>query len=369
MPSFSFFLKDPVSQRPKPLWWLFVGLGIAAGLAFPFFTEIFVHLNYSIIFIFGMLALSMGFLWGYGGMLSFGQTAFFGLGGYSYAVWSLNFGDTTSAMVVAVVLPVLFATIVGYFMIYGRISDIYFTITTLVVTIVLEKAVRATSDERFVIGEVWLRGQNGISTVPDLQIPWNTDETLFLTGVYYVAFIMLVLSYIGLRLLLTTQFGRVLVSIRENEHRSNLLGYDVRRYRLATFVLCSGLAGLAGGMYSVWGNFIAPEVMNLNAAASVVMYVIVGGKATLIGPLIGTGIVMQTTNWLGTAGLGQINLILGLVMISFVMLFPQGVLPSIGMALLRLVNFTQSKFTSKTEAQVSETQDSETPRSEERLIQ
>lgn len=354
MPSFSFFLKDPVSQWPKPLWWGLVGLGVTGGLAFPFFTDVYVHLNYSIIFIFGMLALSMGFLWGFAGMLSFGQTAFFGLGGYSYAVYSLNYGDTTLAMLLSVALPMLFAAILGYFMIYGRISHIYLTITTLVVTIVLEKAVRATSDESFVIGDVWLRGQNGISTVPDLQIPWNPDETLFLTGVYYVAFVMLVLSYVGLRLLLTTRFGQVLVSIRENERRTSLLGYDVRRYRLTAFVLCSGLAGLAGGMYSVWGNFIAPEVMNLNAAASVVMYVIVGGKATLIGPIVGTGIVMQTTNWLGSAGLGQINLILGVVMISFVMLFPQGVLPSIGMALVRLVRLARPNPETKGEASARE---------------
>lgn len=343
MSSFNFFLKDPVAQMPKPLWWVLVGLAVAGGLLLPLFTEIYVHLNMSIIFVFGILALSMGFLWGYGGMLSFGQTAFFGLGGYSYAVYALNSGNTTLAMLLAIVLPMLFAAVLGYFMIYGRISNIYFTITTLVVTIVLEKAVRATSDERFVIGDVWLRGQNGISTVPDLQVPWNPDETLFLTGVYYVAFVMAALCYIGLRLLLTTRFGRVLVSIRENERRTSLLGYDTRRYRFLAFVLCAGLSGLAGGMYSVWGNFIAPEVMNLNAAASVVMYVIVGGKATLIGPLVGTGIVMQATNWLGAAGLGQVNLILGLMMIAFVMIFPQGVLPSIAMAITRLLERTGRK--------------------------
>ena len=328
VPSFNFFLKDPVARMPKPLWWILVSIAVIGGLLLPQFTEIDVHLDLSIIFIFAILALSMGFLWGYGGMLSFGQTAFFGLGGYTYAVWSLNFGDTTSAMVMAVVLPMLFSAALGYFMIYGRISDIYFTITTLVVTIVLEKAIRATSDQRFVIGDVWLRGQNGISTVPDLQIPWSPDETLFLTGVYYVSFVLMICCYVGLRILLTLQFGRVLVSIRENERRAGLLGYDTRKYRFFAFILCAGLSGLAGGMYSVWGNFIAPEVMNLNAAASVVMYVIVGGKATLIGPLVGTGIVMQLTNWLGQAGLGQVTLYLGLIMIGFVMLFPQGVLPS-----------------------------------------
>jgi branched-chain amino acid transport system permease protein len=78
-------------------------------------------------------------------------------------------------------------------------------------------------------------------------------------------------------------------------------------------------------------------MMNLSSAASLVMYVIVGGKSTLIGPLVGTGIVQQATNWLGTAGLGQVNLILGGVMIIFVMVFPRGVLPSLGTALTYLL--------------------------------
>lgn len=323
----------PAHKAPRWWWWSFIGLGSIVGAVIPLFTGWDVHLNLSIIFIFGMLALSMGFLWGFGGMLSFGQTAFFGLGGYTYAVWGLNFHETTFGMALAILLPMIFAAVLGYFMIYGRISAIYLTVITLVVTIVLEKAIRATSDERFVIGDVWLRGQNGISTVPDLQIPWNPDETLFVTGVYYVALVFMVLAYIGLRLLLTTHFGRVLMSIRENERRAALLGYDSRRYKLMAFILAGGLAGLAGGMYGVWGNFVAPEMMNLNAAASVVIYVIVGGKSTLIGPLVGTGIVQTLTAWLGTAGVGQVNLILGLVMIAFVMIFPQGVLPTLGMAL------------------------------------
>lgn len=329
--------ETPVSESPTYLWWGLVGVAVIIGLLIPGFSEIDVHLDLSIIFIFALLALSMGFLWGFVGMLSFGQTVFFGLGGYTYAIWALNFNETTFGMILAILVPVAAAAALGYFMIYGRISSIYFTVTTLVVTIVLEKAVRATSDERFVIGDVMLRGQNGISTVPDLQVPWNHDETLFLTGVYYLAFILLVFSYVGLRLLLTTHFGRVLVSIRENEHRAELLGYDSRRYRLLAFVISGGLAGLAGGMYAVWGNFVAPEMMNLNSAASLVMYVIVGGKATLVGPLIGTAIVQQATNWLGTAGLGQVNLILGPVMILFVMVFPRGVLPSLGEAVGYLV--------------------------------
>ena len=230
-------------------------------------------------------------------------------------------------MLLAILLPAVFATILGYFMIYGRISNIYFTVITMVVTIVLEKAIRATSDESFVVGDVWLRGQNGIAGLPDLQVPWDPATTLFVTEVYYLAFVLMMAVYVGARTLLKHRFGRVLLGIRENERRINLLGYDTRRYKLAIFAVSGAVAGLAGGLYAVWGNFVAPEMMNLNSAASVVINVIVGGKATLLGPLVGTGVVQWLTAWLGTAGVGQVNLVLGLVLIGFVMLFPQGILP------------------------------------------
>jgi len=324
------WFEESHSEMPKPWWWVFIGFLILGGLILPMFTEIDVHLDMSIIFIFALLSLSMGFLWGYGGMLSFGQTIFFGLGGYTYAIWSLNFNETTFGLILAVFVPLLVSCALGYFMIYGRISNIYFTVTTLVTTIVLEKAVRATSDERFVIGSVRLKGQNGISSVPDLQIPWNPDETLFLTGVYYVTFVALFLTYIALRMLLITHFGRVLVSIRENENRTELLGYDARRYKLGAFVISGGIAGLAGALYGIWGNFVAPEMMNLNSAANIVMYVIVGGKSTLIGPIFGTAVVQRVTTELGMAGVGQVTLYLGLMLIIFVMVFPRGILPTLG---------------------------------------
>ena len=336
------------SEIPKLWWWIVVVFFISLGLILPIFTEIDVHLDMSIIFIFSLLALSMGFLWGYGGMLSFGQTIFFGLGGYTYAIWALNFNETTFGLMLAVLVPLLVSCALGYFMIYARISNIYFTVTTLVITIVLEKAVRATSDDRFVIGNVRLKGQNGISSVPDLQIPWNTDETLFLTGVYYVSFVALFLTYIALRILLITHFGRVLVSIRENENRTELLGYDTRRYKLGAFVISGGIAGLAGALYGIWGNFVAPEMMNLNSAANIVMYVIVGGKSTLVGPIFGTAIVQRVTTELGMAGVGQVTLYLGLMLIVFVMVFPRGILPTLGTLLFttfqKFKNYYKNKF-------------------------
>jgi ABC-type branched-subunit amino acid transport system permease subunit len=232
------------SDRAALVW---APIAIAIGLIIPSYTGFDVHLDLSIIFVYAILALSMAFMWGYVGMLSFGQTAFFGLGGYSYAVWSLNFGETTIGMLLAILIPALAALVLGYFMIYGRISKIYFTVMTMVVTIVLEKAVRATSDERFVIGDVKLRGQNGIAGLPDLQVPWDPSTTLFVTEVYYLTFIAMALVYTAFHLILRFRFGRVLVGIRENERRMALLGYDGRRYKLAISSFAAASPGSPAG--------------------------------------------------------------------------------------------------------------------------
>ncbi len=324
----------PSSERPKWWWWAFIAAAAAIFLTLPEYADLGLQLDLSKIFIFGLLALSMSFLWGFGGMLSFGQTAFFGIGGYTYAVLSLNTGETTGSIFVAILFSMIFAAILGYFLIYGRISAIYFSIITLVATLVLEKAMRSTSSEYYTIGDVQLRGQNGISLVPSLQVPWNPSVELFIDGVFYLSVVVLILVYVGLRLALTTKFGRILVCIRENERRTELLGYDSRRYQLGAFVIAGGVAGLSGALFSVWNNFIAPEVMNLESAANVVIWVIVGGKATLIGPIVGTAAIEYMTTWLGQGSwVGQITLILGPVLIVFVMVFKEGIVPTIGMGL------------------------------------
>lgn len=327
------FAMTSPATKPRWWWWAFVAVLAAILLSMPSYADIGIQLDLSIIFIMAILALSMSFLWGFGGMLSFGQTAFFGVGGYTYAILSLNTGETTGSIFVAIILPMVFAALLGYFLVYGRISAIFFSIITLVVTLILEKGMRSTSNEAYVIGDVQLRGQNGISTVPSLQVPWNPQVELFVDGVFYLSAVLLILVYVGLRLLLTTHLGRVLVCIRENERRAELLGYDSRRYKLIAFVVAGGVAGLSGALYSIWGNFIAPEVMNLGSAANVVIWVIVGGKSTLIGPIFGTAAIQYLTNWLGTQGVGQVTLILGAILMVFVTIFHEGMLPTIGMTI------------------------------------
>ena len=296
----------------------------------PFHLEIFVILEMSRFFGMAMLALSMGFLWGFSGILSFGQTAFFGLGGYGFTVLALNTGETTGSVFFAVALGAAGAGILGYFMIYGRISEIYLSVITLVFTLILEKGIRATSGDQYVIGKVRLNGQNGIPTVPQLDVPWNPSVQLDINWFFWVGAVLMILVYIGLRMILTTPFGRVLVGIRENERRTELLGYDTRRYKLAAFMLAGGVAGLGGALYAISIPLAHPEMFSLGRAADVIMWVLVGGKGTLIGPIAGVFAIEHFKGWLGTQGVGQVTLVLGAVLILFVLVFHKGLLPSIG---------------------------------------
>ena len=317
-------------QKPAIWWWGLLVLS-AAGLVFaPALLDMAIQLDISIIFVFALLALSMSFLWGYAGILSFGQTIFFGLGGYSYAVVMMNTGSGSMAVVCGIAIPMLFAALLGYFMIYGRISDIYLSVMTLVVTLIFEKVIRSTSGPEYVIGSVRLNGQNGIPGIPGLSLPWTGGAPLSIEGIFYLAGGLLLLVYVALRLGLTTRFGRVIVGIRENERRMALLGYDTRFYKLMAFVIAGAVAGLSGVLYALWGAFVGPEMFNLNQAAQVVIWVIVGGRSVLIGPIIGAGIVQYLSTWLGTVGVGQVTLILGGVLMVFVLVFPRGLLPTLG---------------------------------------
>ncbi|WP_373487858.1 branched-chain amino acid ABC transporter permease [Blastomonas sp.] len=329
--------RRPASERPSIVWWVFVALLAATLVYLPHQLGLAGLMDLSVIFVLALLALSMSFLWGYIGMLSFGQTVFFGMGGYVYAVAAMNWGTTTLPFLLGILLPMAFAVLLGFFMIYGRLSDIYFSVMTLVLTLILNKAMRATSGSQFVVGDVRLNGQNGIPGVPPLQVPWNPTVTLFIDHVYYLSGAILILVYVGLRLLLTTPFGRIMVGVRENEKRIELLGYNSRRYKLVAFVLSGGLAGLSGTLFAIWGNFVAPEMFGLGRAAEVIIWVIVGGKATLIGPIVGVGLIQYLTTWLGMQGVGQVTLILGMILIIFVLLFKEGLVPTVGNLLVRVL--------------------------------
>ena len=320
---------------------LAAGLPLLFGL--PALAETYLIINATIFAAFAILALSLALIWGYAGILCFGQAAFFGLGGYSYAVAALNFGDTTGAAALAIAVPALFAALLGYFMFWGRISEVYLGVITLTVSLILYRFANQTAGEEWTIGSAPLGGFNGIPQTPILDWPGRPGEPLAPEEIYSLAVALLMLTYFGCKALLATRFGRIVVAIRENEARVGLLGYDARRYKLAIFTIGGGLAGLSGLLFAN-SVFVSPTMFSLPVSGQIIIWVIIGGLGTLIGPVIGCILMQVLTNWLGTAnqlpGLGWVdpNLVLGAILVAFVLLAPRGLVGLVrdGFAWLRL---------------------------------
>ncbi len=317
-----------------------LAIGLAVLVLTPRLFELDVVLNVTVYMIMAVLALSLGLIWGFGGILCFGQSAFFGLGAYTYAIAVMNMGESTLPLVLSVVVPAVFAALLGYFIFYGRISDVYLGVITLTVTLILFNSVNSTAGPEFHIGSARLGGFNGIPGIPALNVPFFKDWQVDLEGMFYLATASLLLVYVALRALLASRFGRVIVAIRENEGRAQLLGYDPRVYKLATFVIGAAIAGYAGCLFANWGNFVSPTIFGLAQSAQIIIWVIVGGRGTLVGPIVGCIGIQWLTAALGanapseTAGwaalVGNVPLILGAILIGFVLLVPKGILPTLG---------------------------------------
>jgi ABC-type branched-subunit amino acid transport system permease subunit len=271
--------------------------------------------------IYGLLAMSLGLIWGYAGIMSFGQTAFFGIGAYVYGAIGLNLIRTThqthAALAGGLVAATLLAAIVGYFMFFGRISDVYVSIITMALTLVLFAFAVSTGGDEWVIGVARFGGFNGMfgqgessQNIANFQIP---PVTLWLPGMaepfefkinresaagYYLVLGVCVGVYALAQWLLRTRLGRVAIGIRENEARVASLGYDIRIYQLALFAIGGAIAGLAGMLFAAWGRFVNPDRFGLAFAASTVVYVLLGGRTTLLGGFVGAVIIGYLTSYL-----------------------------------------------------------------------
>lgn len=173
-------------------FWALVAVAVGAAVAYPFFSDDYSVGNTAYFLVWTFMAMGLCVVWGYGGALSFGQTAFFGLAGYAYGVLTINvgsaYGFTLLALVMAVGIGAVFALVLGYFMFYGEIRGVFIGIVTLSVTLVFETFMAQTAGPQWRIGAARLNGFNGMSGIPSLTIPWpGGDIMLFAgTGLYYL---------------------------------------------------------------------------------------------------------------------------------------------------------------------------------------
>ncbi len=328
-------LARPSGERFRPA--LEIGaalaLGIAAAVGLPQVLQLFALINATVFASMAVLALSLALIWGFGGILSFGQAAFFGLGGYAYAVAALNLPDTTLAVPIALAVPTLAAAALGYMMFFGRISDVYMGAITLTVTLILFNFMNSTAGDQWHIGAAPLGGFNGIPSTPPLNVPGHPDVPLAPEAIFRVAAIALALCYALAKLVLRSRFGRVVVAIKENELRAELLGYDVRLYKLGIFSVGGFMAGLAGLLFANC-VFVSPTMFSLSYSAQIIIWVMVGGLGTLLGPIIACVLLQMLTTWAGTLRDLDPNLLLGAILMVVVLAVPRGLLPT-GFDMLR----------------------------------
>ena len=304
-----------------------IGLALLIGL--PLVLDLYTLLQITLYVIFAILALSLAFIWGYGGILCFGHSVFFGLGAYAYAVGVINIGESTLPLLIAMALPAAFAAGLGYFMFYGRISDVYVGVITLTVTLIFYNVVNSTAGPQYHVGEALLGGFNGMPNVPSLNVPFQPDNTLEPEGMFILCGAMLLIVYFGLHALLRMRFGRVLVAVRENEQRVEFLGYDSRLHKLVAFAIGGALAGLAGCLFTAWGNFVSPTAFSVVQSAQIIIWLMVGGPGTLLGPVIGAMFISWLTVKIGTQQTINANVVLGGILLVFVLLVPKGIAPMV----------------------------------------
>ncbi|MGB4347117.1 MAG: ABC transporter permease [Burkholderiaceae bacterium] len=291
------------------------------------------NLAYCLVWTFAAIGLSA--MWGYGGILSFGQTAFFGLAGYAYGIFTINLGESPAAtwggVLTGLLLCVALAALLGYMIFYGGIKEVFIGIVTLSVTLVLETFMAQTAGPQWAIGSARLNGFNGMSAMPSLVLPSFTAEPILLEGTnfYFLVLAMLAGVYFITRKLLNSSFGLTLESIRENPHRAEMLGIDIRRYQLAIFVFGSTLGGLSGILYTVWGSYITPSSMGLTAAAMPIIWVATGGRKSLSGVIIATVALLNLSQELAAYGSQYALVLMGVILLFVVMATPQGLIPTV----------------------------------------
>ena len=273
------------------------------------------------VLIWGLLAMSSDLLIGYTGMISFGHSAFFGLGMYGAAAALLLFSPPN--LWLAILFGLIGAAIVALFVAYfsTRLRDIYFAITTLIFSQIF-----------YVIIFTWTAvtgGENGlIFTRPHFSIPFLLDVRFSSSTMHWFVLAVVTASYLALRRITQSPFGMVLQSIRENEARTRAIGYPVERYKIVSVMLSGLFAGLAGVLYAIQNEFAAPDFVYFITSGDTVIFNVLGGIGTLVGPIVGAGFFQLLRELMARIFGDQFPYLvpLGFIFIAMIIFLPQGLL-------------------------------------------
>jgi branched-chain amino acid transport system permease protein len=306
------------SQTNSRFWIVFL-IVVAALAVAPLGLPEFWRRFLTEILIWGLLAMSSDILIGYTGMVSFGHSVFFGLGLYAAAAALLVMRSPNLwvALLAGLGAAALVAGFVAFFA--TRLRDIYFAITTLVFSQIFYVIIFTWTD---VTG-----GENGLYfSQPPFTIPGIFSTRFSTVSLHWFVLAVVALSYLALRRITQSPFGMVLQSIRENEPRTRAIGYHVEHYKIVAVLLSGLFAGLAGTLYAVQHRFAAPDFVFFTVSGEVVIFNVMGGMGTLVGPVVGAAFFLLLREGLSRFWTEYYLIPLGIAFIAMVIFMPQGLL-------------------------------------------
>jgi urea transport system permease protein len=293
---------------------------------------------------YAIVALGVDLIWGYGGMLSLGQGVFFGLGAYAMAMylkleasgdrlpdfmgWSgldqlpwfwEPFHNPVFAIFVALALPMLLAALLGFLVFRSRIQGVYFSIITQALALILVTL--------FIGQQPITGGTNGITNFSTM-LGFNLADDGVQKGLYFVTVVCLGGAYLLCRWLFNSRYGRLLIALREDENRVRFMGYNPVPLKVLAFAVSAGLAGLAGALFVPQVGLISPTSMGIIPSIEMVIWVAVGGRATLIGAVIGALLVNYGKSTFSESFPEIWQYFYGGLFIAVVLFFPAGLVGS-----------------------------------------
>ncbi|MCF3931900.1 branched-chain amino acid ABC transporter ATP-binding protein/permease [Acuticoccus sp. M5D2P5] len=302
-----------------------VALGAITALAViaiaPFFMDIYTTNILIRAFYLAALVMTVDILWGYTGILTFGQSAFFGIGAYACALVFTHYGFgplwAIGALAIGILAALAVAAIVGWLAFYHGASPLYASIITLALPIVLVQLIFA--------GGRWTGSSSGLSAFPTYY--WSTETWFWIAGAYLV-----LVTSLGF-LLVRSDFGRILVAIRENEERAAYLGIPISRIKTG-LMMASGAVGAAAGFgYAAFTNVVAPELGDFLLGTELLIWTALGGRGTLIGPVLGAIGIDVTASYLSGTLPFLWKLLTGIAFVVVIVLLPRGLAPILGQAI------------------------------------
>jgi branched-chain amino acid transport system permease protein len=295
------------------------GLALIVALILPLFLQDYLTVFATRVIILALFALSFDLVWGYAGIMSFGQALFFGSAGYGVALLARDLNITSILLVLpaGALIGLTTSLLLGGFLLLGRHPSS-------VIFVALGTLTGSYAADRLARGWYYLGGQNGIPSIPPMSLGSYdlTEGPVY----YYFALGILTIVYLLCRFLVRSQFGLALAGLRENEQRIAFFGYKAQHLKAIVFAVGGAVAGLAGSLYAFHEGFVWPNMLGVVISTQVVLYVLFGGSGTLIGAVIGAVIIEGVSFWLSDNYREIWPIILGVLLLLVILFRPLGLI-------------------------------------------